>query len=625
MSEDKSKIIIPKRATKTKLASSESVLKEGEIALIYPDTGPGTGAAKLVSGDGATIAKNLPIAIDGEAIDELRESLDIAKKIIPITLSLTGWKSANGDNSAPYVQTVINEELKSSMNPDLVSMLDESATPEKQEIYNKNLAIISQGVGTVNNGSITYKVYKLPSADITIGLTRLGGVKEVENTVDLSGYVPYTGATQDLNLGNNALKLRDDYEKTNTTTDSDGNQTTTTKTVEQSAYLKLKRGSADYDPQVIEVKRPPYESEGSNDVYAEMYIDCYDEYDKNRMSDGFNKYSAVNKDYLDKYSLLNHYSVYYKTSSNPNNPDNPWYYCNDYFNVSVEDWSIMVQELYPDDAGVDPSDSYNEELKLVSSFNIAPGYLDLSNTGRSSKRDGGNSADGFYKNGASICLNTNAFNNGGAYLEITPPKRMKDGLTKPEGEVYQGNNACDPYYRESMYLTANYEEFRVCCEPSPERNLYHTSDYLELDKYLVPIAIGTPTKNSHAATKKYVDDGLSKSGIINYKDQINSSCIGNYINNSQQACVNTFPNGDKFAIINLAFKFSNSYTSGTEFEIMNFPTELIPSKNVVLQFYAGRSIGFAYLNAASKSIIATMPIDVSASTEINLLGYYQIV
>ena len=157
MSEVKSKTIIPKRATKTKFASSESILKEGEIALIYPDTGPGTGAAKLVSGDGATVAKNLPIAIDGEAIGELKNSLDIAKKIIPITLTLAGWKSVNGDNSAPYVQTVINEELKSSMNPDLVSMLDENATPNEQEVYNKNLAIISQGVGTVNNGSITYK------------------------------------------------------------------------------------------------------------------------------------------------------------------------------------------------------------------------------------------------------------------------------------------------------------------------------------------------------------------------------------------------------------------------------------------------------------------------------------
>lgn len=225
MSEVKSKTIIPKRATKTKFASSESILKEGEIALIYPDTGPGTGAAKLVSGDGATVAKNLPIAIDGEAIDELKNSLDIAKKIIPITLTLAGWKSVNGDNSTPYVQTVINEELKSSMNPDLVSMLDESATPEEQEVYNKNLAIISQGVGTVNNGSITYKIYKLPSADITIGLTRLGGVKEVEKAsgvddVKVGGvsivvnkvaeipeipnkdtFVPYEGATDDVNLG----------------------------------------------------------------------------------------------------------------------------------------------------------------------------------------------------------------------------------------------------------------------------------------------------------------------------------------------------------------------------------------------------------------------------------------
>ena len=229
MSEVKSKTIIPKRATKTKFASSESILKEGEIALIYPDTGPGTGAAKLVSGDGATVAKNLPIAIDGEAIGELKNSLDIAKKIIPITLTLAGWKSVNGDNSAPYVQTVINEELKSSMNPDLVSMLDENATPNEQEVYNKNLAIISQGVGTVNNGSITYKVYKLPSADIIIGLTRLGGVKEVETAsgvddVTVGGvsvvknkvaeipaipsadnFVPYAGATKDVDLGLNTI------------------------------------------------------------------------------------------------------------------------------------------------------------------------------------------------------------------------------------------------------------------------------------------------------------------------------------------------------------------------------------------------------------------------------------
>ena len=515
MSEDKSKIIIPKRSTKTKLTSSESILKEGEIALIYPDSGPGTGPAKLVSGDGTTSAKDLPIAIDGEAIDKLRDSLDIAKKIIPITLTLAGWTSENGDNSAPYIQTVASEELKASMNPDLVSMLDENATTKEQEVYNKNLAIISQGVGTVNDGSITYKVYKLPSADITIGLTRLGGVKEVETTVDLSGYVPYTGAIKDLNLGNNALKLKADYENTKTSTDSDGDQTTTTETVEQCAYLKLRKGGADYCPQAIEVKRPPYDSEGTSDVYAEMYIDCYNETGKGKMRDAFSEYSAVNKGYLDKHSFLNHYSVYYNSTYNPNKPDDPSYQYDDFFNVSVEDWNITVQELNPADSAVDTTNSYYESIKLVKDFGIGPGYLGVSSTGRASHRDTGStgsSSEGFYKNGSSISLDSGAYGDGGAYMEIVPPERMKDGLTKPEGYVWQGNNAYDPYYRQAMWLTANYEEFRFCGKPNGDNDVSTTSEKLESDKCLVPIAIGSPTKDTHAATKKYVDDAVAGAG-----------------------------------------------------------------------------------------------------------------
>ena len=461
MSEDKSKTIIPKRATKTKLASSESVLKEGEIALIYPDTGPGTGAAKLVSGDGSTIAKNLPIAIDGEAIDELRESLDIAKKIIPITLSLTGWKSANDNNSAPYVQTVINEELKSSMNPDLVSMLDESATPEEQEAYNKNFAIISQGVGTVNNGSITYKVYKLPSADITIGLTRLGGVKEVETA----------SGVDDVTVGGISV---------------------------------VKDKVAEIPAMPTKLDFVPYEN-------AQKDIELGDKI----LSAG----TSITEDGV---------TTGYTTS------------------------------LYPQSISV----------------------------------------------GASIKKSGEFF-----------PSDKKNVELKPDGMVFTGS-------------TPNSSSITVTPEYSKDEDFDHLAFIVKnysLQQGFAKLKVGEPTEDSQAATKKYVDDGLSKSGIVNYKDQIISSCIGNYINNSQQACVNTFPNGDKFAIINLAFKFSNSYTSGTEFEIMNFPTELIPSKNVVLQFYAGKSIGFAYLRAASKSIIATMPINVSASTEINLLGYYQIV
>ena len=76
------------------------------------------------------------------------------------------------------------------------------------------------------------------------------------NANSLSSQTSGTAAAGNI-LKDKTCLLYTSYEKTNTTTNSDGNQTTTTKTVEQSAYLKLKRGSADYDPQVIEVKRPP--------------------------------------------------------------------------------------------------------------------------------------------------------------------------------------------------------------------------------------------------------------------------------------------------------------------------------------------------------------------------------
>lgn len=603
MSEDKSKTIIPKRATKTKLASSESVLKEGEIALIYPDTGPGTGAAKLVSGDGTTVAKNLPIAIDGEAIDELRESLDIAKKIIPITLSLTGWESINGDNSAPYVQTVINEELKASMNPDLVSMLDESATTEEQETYNKNLAIISQGVGTVNDGSITYKVYKLPSADITIGLTRLGGVKEVESTVDLSGYVPYEGMTENLTLGQHYVYfVGKPYGLDDTLYTTFGN----------GVSMDYKLGSYLNPTGSLQTVKDPNSTTDIKRAYGAIDL-CYYTSEKlqNCLGRGVLIPYRLNED--ETPSVENGLAVYSQSNVKNGNlvplqvgePE----YKSDATTKNYVDSVIAVAT--PDTSGLVPYSGATKNLeiqnhKVIAELSRSKDYYTASLGSSAIQMVQGSNTTAARKT-ANIGANSISVNNTTTAGDTSSlsfndssivVKRIPNGETSLYGslELRKVNNA--------------------------------TTDGLQVVRAtgkLANLRVEEPVDSNDAATKKYVDDGLSKSGIVNYKDQIISSCIGNYINNSQQACVNTFPNGNKFAIINLAFKFSNSYTSGTEFEIMNFPTELIPSKNVVLQLYAGRSIGFAYLRAASKSIIATMPIDVSASTEINLLGYYQIV
>lgn len=100
------------------------------------------------------------------------------KKVVEITFLLNDWTS-NSDGT--YSQTVNNSEIKSSMNSDLISMLSSGATPEEQKAYMKNFSILCQGVGNTADGSVIYKIYKQMTGDITVGLTRLGGVRQIES------------------------------------------------------------------------------------------------------------------------------------------------------------------------------------------------------------------------------------------------------------------------------------------------------------------------------------------------------------------------------------------------------------------------------------------------------------
>lgn len=115
---------------------------------------------------------------DKASLGEVKDAIDMAKKVVEITFLLNDWTS-NSDGT--YSQTVNNSEIKSSMNPDLISMLSSGATPEEQKAYMKNFSILCQGVGNTANGSVTYKIYKQMTGDITVGLTRLGGVKQIES------------------------------------------------------------------------------------------------------------------------------------------------------------------------------------------------------------------------------------------------------------------------------------------------------------------------------------------------------------------------------------------------------------------------------------------------------------
>lgn len=72
---------------------------------------------------------------DKASLGEVKDAIDMAKKVVEITFLLNDWTS-NSDGT--YSQTVNNSEIKSSMNPDLISMLSSGATPEEQKAYMKN-------------------------------------------------------------------------------------------------------------------------------------------------------------------------------------------------------------------------------------------------------------------------------------------------------------------------------------------------------------------------------------------------------------------------------------------------------------------------------------------------------
>lgn len=63
-----------KRASKSIANASTKVLEKDEVLVVTPDSGSGKGKCQLKFGDGVTAAKSLPIAIDGENVDEMKVS-----------------------------------------------------------------------------------------------------------------------------------------------------------------------------------------------------------------------------------------------------------------------------------------------------------------------------------------------------------------------------------------------------------------------------------------------------------------------------------------------------------------------------------------------------------------------
>lgn len=83
-----------------------------------------------------------------------------------LTLAADAW---TGDE-APYEQTVSVDGVTAEDNPILVSALEDGADLATQKAYSKAFGVLATGTGTTAEGSVTFKIYKKPVTDITIGL-----------------------------------------------------------------------------------------------------------------------------------------------------------------------------------------------------------------------------------------------------------------------------------------------------------------------------------------------------------------------------------------------------------------------------------------------------------------------
>lgn len=96
----------------------------------------------------------------------LKAQLERQEHVALVTLTAAGWSGS----AAPFTQTVQVPGAKEGMEPVMVSALADGAALEAQKAYIKAYGILCSGTGTLGEGTATFRVYKKPVVDITVGL-----------------------------------------------------------------------------------------------------------------------------------------------------------------------------------------------------------------------------------------------------------------------------------------------------------------------------------------------------------------------------------------------------------------------------------------------------------------------
>lgn len=112
--------IRPRRGTEYEFSVYNPVLANGEIVLVYPDSGIGTGLSKFKVGDGVTDYVNLPYAFDGTAANSINGGTPTAYSVIQIRAADTAtWSDINpvlNENEIIYDKTVNSFKVGDGVN-----------------------------------------------------------------------------------------------------------------------------------------------------------------------------------------------------------------------------------------------------------------------------------------------------------------------------------------------------------------------------------------------------------------------------------------------------------------------------------------------------------------------------
>ena len=119
--------------------------------------------------DGSEMAKDIGKLLNNTVY--LKSELERQGHTVLVTLRAAGWTGS----AAPYTQTVQVPGAREGLEPMVVSALEDGASPEMQKNYIKAYGIICSGTGVLGDGTATFKVYKKPAVDITIGLSGVRG------------------------------------------------------------------------------------------------------------------------------------------------------------------------------------------------------------------------------------------------------------------------------------------------------------------------------------------------------------------------------------------------------------------------------------------------------------------